>query len=61
MTTYAYDPVSRLSSLTQDLSGTTYDVTTTFAYNPASQITSQTRSNDQYRNRPVEAACRGPR
>jgi len=45
---YTYDPVSRLASLTHDLAGTTYDVTRSFAYNPASQMTSVTTSNDAY-------------
>jgi RHS repeat-associated protein len=48
-TSYGYDAVSRLSSLTQDLAGTTNDLTINgFAYNPASQIGAQTRSNDTY-------------
>lgn len=46
--TYGYDPVSRLSSLAQDLAGTTFDLTKTFAYSPSSQIASETRSNDNY-------------
>jgi RHS repeat-associated protein len=45
---YTYDPVSRLSSLTHDLAGTTNDLTKTLAYSPASQITTETRSNDTY-------------
>lgn len=48
LTTYGYDPVSRLSSLTDDFVGTAGDVTSTFAYNPASQIVSKTRTNDSY-------------
>lgn len=47
-TTYGYDGVSRLSSLTDDFVGTAGDVASTFSYNPASQIVSQTRSNDNY-------------
>ncbi len=48
-TSYAFDPVSRLSATTQDLSGTTSDVTIgAITYNPASQITSQVKSNDSY-------------
>jgi len=42
------DAVSRLSSLTQNLAGTSYDLTRTFSYNPASQIASVTSSNDAY-------------
>ena len=43
-----YDPVSRLTSLTNQLSGTAQDLTKTYTYNPASQITQQTTSNDAY-------------
>ena len=47
--TYAYDPVSRLSSLTHNLSGTAQDVTYGFTkYNPASQVTERTIGNDGY-------------
>jgi RHS repeat-associated protein len=45
---FAYDPVSRLATLTNDLAGTTNDLTHSFAYDPASEITSLTRSNDNY-------------
>jgi RHS repeat-associated protein len=48
VTTYSFDPVSRLSSLASDLTGTTNDLTLGFNYNPASQITSTTRSNNAY-------------
>jgi RHS repeat-associated protein len=48
LTTYGYDPVSRLQSLTHDLIGTDYDVTLGFSYNPAGQIVQNTRSNDRY-------------
>ena len=49
-TTYGFDAVSRLSSLSHDLSGTgtTYDQALGFSHNPAGQITSSTRSNDLY-------------
>ena len=47
-TSYGYDPVQRLSSLAQDLTGISHDSTTTFAYNPASQIVSAARNNDVY-------------
>ena len=40
--------MSRLTSLTVDLSGTANDVTKTFTYNPANQIVTQTTSNDAY-------------
>jgi RHS repeat-associated protein len=48
VTTYGYDPASRLSSLTDDFVGTAGDVTSTFGYNPASQIVTKTRTNDSY-------------
>ena len=47
-TTLGYDAVSRPTSWSDDLAGTTSDVTSTFAYNPASQIVTKTRSNDAY-------------
>lgn len=45
---YAYDPISRLSSKTIDLAGTANDLTQTFNYNPAHQISQIVRSNDAY-------------
>ncbi|MFL6845525.1 MAG: RHS repeat-associated core domain-containing protein [Allosphingosinicella sp.] len=45
---YGYDAVSRLTSLADNLVGTTYDQTLGFGYTPASQIASNTRSNDSY-------------
>lgn len=45
---YGLDAVSRLASLTNDLSGTSNDLSVTFAYNPASQITSTVRTGDTY-------------
>ena len=45
---FGYDIVSRLSSLTVNLSGTANDLTKTFSYNPASQIVTETRSNVAY-------------
>lgn len=48
VTSYAFNPLSRLSSLAHDIAGSGQDVTTTFTYNPASQIASATRSNDGY-------------
>jgi RHS repeat-associated protein len=46
--TYGYDAISRLASLSDNLSGTQWDRTSSFAYNPAGQIVSQTRDNDLY-------------
>src|SRR5205814_4959136 len=45
---FTYDAVSRLASLTNDLSGTTNDLSVTFGYNPASQIASTVRTGDAY-------------
>jgi RHS repeat-associated protein len=47
-TSYGYDAVGRLASLTHDLAGSANDVTTSFSYTPASQIASLTRSNIGY-------------
>jgi YD repeat-containing protein len=47
-TSYSYDGVGRLSSMTNDLAGTTYDVTWTFGYNPASQIQSSSATSTIY-------------
>ena len=48
VTTYGYDVVSRLSSLSDGLAGTAHDVTRSYAYNPANQLISQSRTNDAY-------------
>jgi RHS repeat-associated protein len=45
---WGYDPVSRLTSLSHDFAGSANDVSWTFAYNPAGQIVSTTRSNDAF-------------
>jgi RHS repeat-associated protein len=45
---FTYDPVSRLASLTNDLSGTTSDLSVTLGYSPASQIASTVRTGDAY-------------
>lgn len=47
-TGYGYDAVSRLNSLSQNLAGTTSDVTASFSYNQASQIQTRTLNNDSY-------------
>jgi RHS repeat-associated protein len=44
---FTYDPVSRLSQLTNALTDTN-DLTATFSYSPASQIASTTRTGDTY-------------
>src|SRR3546814_6946948 len=47
-TSYAWDPVSRLQTLTQNLGGTTNDLTLGFTYNPASQIAQATRRSAEH-------------
>jgi RHS repeat-associated protein len=42
------DAISRLSALSFDLSGSTYDYSSSFSYNPANQVSSYTRNNDSY-------------
>lgn len=47
--TWEHDAVSRLSSLTQNLAGSTNDLTIgSIGYNPAGQIVSETKSNSSY-------------
>jgi RHS repeat-associated protein len=48
VTSYGYDPIGRLTSLTHDLAGTANDLTLGFGYNEAGQIATNTRSNDAY-------------
>jgi len=57
-TSYLYDPISRLETLTHNLdgSGTSYDVTLGYSYNPASQIVGRTISNANYVLVPVAAS-----
>lgn len=47
-TSYGYDAVSRLSSHSHDLAGTSADITWGLGYNPANQIVTQSRNNDGY-------------
>jgi YD repeat-containing protein len=47
-TTFAYDPQSRLASLSHDLAGTASDVAWNQSYNRVGQVTSGSRSNDSY-------------
>ncbi|MEO7687967.1 MAG: RHS repeat-associated core domain-containing protein [Sphingomonas sp.] len=48
-TSYVYDAAQQLSSLSHDLSGSSYDYGATFgSYSPAGQIASMTRTNDVY-------------
>ncbi|MFM5918641.1 MAG: RHS repeat domain-containing protein [Novosphingobium sp.] len=48
-TSYGYDPIGRLNSLTNNpLANAAYNNQWSFAFNPAGQITSQTRTNDAF-------------
>lgn len=47
-TTFVTDNLGRLSSLTNDLNGTAYDVAWNFTYNPAGQIYQTTASSSVY-------------
>ncbi len=53
---YAYDGISRLASLTNDPAGTVQDLTLGFAYNPAGQIISRSVSNNAYVYTPASTA-----
>jgi RHS repeat-associated protein len=45
---YQYDFMSRLTSLGQELAGTSHDLTLGFGYNRASQVSSRTSTNETY-------------
>lgn len=47
-TSYGYDPVGRLNTLTNNLAASTYNNQWTFGFNPAGQINSNSRSNDTF-------------
>lgn len=47
-TSYGFDGVSRLTSMTQNFAGGVGNGTSTFGYNPAYQVTSESRDNDTY-------------
>jgi len=47
-TSYGYDAIGRLTSMGNDLNGTTYDISWTFGYNPAGQIFTSTASTTTY-------------
>ncbi|MFJ6023539.1 RHS repeat domain-containing protein [Brevundimonas sp. NPDC092305] len=47
-TSYTYDGVSRLATLTHNFNTPAYDAQTVFAYNPASQVISRTQPNAAY-------------
>ena len=53
-----YDDISRLSILTNNLTGTAADQTLTFSYNPASQIITRIESNDAYKNTTPDGPAR---
>lgn len=47
-TSYGYDAISRLASLSDNLSGTSDDVARSYSYNPASQLITASLSNNLY-------------
>ncbi len=47
-TLYDYDPASRLTNLSHDLAGSTWDISASFTYNNAGQISGRTNSNATY-------------
>lgn len=47
-TSYGYDAIGRLNSLTNNLAASSYNNAWTFTFNPASQIITNTRSNDTF-------------
>jgi RHS repeat-associated protein len=55
-TSYGYDDLSRLESLSHDLAGTGADQSLSFDYNPASQIVTRTRSNAAYASTTISNA-----
>lgn len=57
-TIYDYDLISRLSSLTHNLTGTVADQTFTLGYNPASQIVTRNSSNVAYATAPAPEGTR---
>lgn len=57
-TSYDYDAISRLSSLTHDLAGSVTDQSLTFGYNPASQIVMRDSGNAAYANAPAPDGTR---
>ncbi len=56
-TSYSYDAASRLSSLQQNLSGTSADVTLAMSYNAGSQALTRTMSNSAYAFSPSGASA----
>ena len=57
-TSYGYDGVSRLSSLTHDLAGAGSDQSLTLGYNAASQIVTRASANDAYASNTAYAVNR---
>ncbi len=55
-TSYGYDGIGRLTSMTNDLAGTSNDVTWTFGYNPASQIQSSSATSTVYDYKELSSA-----
>lgn len=47
-TNYGYDALGRLTSMTNNVAGTTYDITWTFTYNPAGQVQTSSANSTAY-------------
>ena len=55
-TSFGYDGVGRLTSLSNNLQGTAYDDSRTFTYNPASQVLTRTLTNATFGFTQVQSA-----
>jgi RHS repeat-associated protein len=53
---WTYDGIGRLASVSQDLAGTSQDLTLGFGYSPAGQIVSRSVSNNSYVYTPANSA-----
>ncbi len=56
VSSWSYDGIGRLASLSQDVAGTAQDLTLGFTYNPAGQIVSRSVSNNAYVYTPASTA-----
>ncbi|NBW18600.1 MAG: RHS repeat protein, partial [Caulobacteraceae bacterium] len=56
VSSWSYDGIGRLASLSQDVAGTAQDLTLGFTYNPAGQIVSRSVSNSAYVYTPASTA-----
>jgi RHS repeat-associated protein len=58
-TSYGYDNLGRLTSMTNDLAGTAYDIGWSFAYSPTGQLTTTTASSTVYDYKETAASTVG--